>query len=136
MQPDIIILFLSLFFIFFAFSIHSLMSFFKRSSPVSASFIIGLLILLISTFVLFTIAYNLLDFRDLSSIVYYVILLLAFSISINISQLISQKIKAQHKVRALSITFCILTVVLSCIITLIFYYSVGFIESAKILRHE
>jgi len=137
MDPDFILI-LGLLFLFLAFSIYSLISYFKRSSSVTGRLIIGLLILLISTLLLFTIIYKFFytELNDINLIVYYVILLLAFSISVNLSQLITQKIKTLHKVQALSITFCFLTILISFIITLIFYYSVGFIDSANLLGNK
>lgn len=136
MDPDIILIF-ALLICFLVYSIYSLVSFFKRSFPVSGRMLFGLLLLLTSALILYTIPYYLFyTFQDFHIIAYYIILFLAFCISLNVSRLVTIKIIPQYKSKQLSITFCFLTILLSFIIFLIIFYLVRLIDTANLLGNE
>jgi hypothetical protein len=119
--------------IVFVFSIYCLVSFFRGRTPVTGRMVIELLVLLTSALLLATIPYYLFyTFRDFEIIVYYVVLLFSFFISVHLSQLITRKIIPHYKSKMFSITFWILSILLPFIIFLIVFYSVRLIDNANL----
>lgn len=137
MDPDIILI-LGLILMFLVFSIYSTFSFFKRNSPITGKLTVLLCILFTCTLLLFSFLYNVFYnlLNDFTLIVFYVILVQAFFISINISQLILKKANKTSNTQKPSMPLYVLTILLSLFITVLFYYSVGLIDSANFLGNE
>lgn len=137
MDPDITLI-LALYLIFLSLSIYSSISFFRRNSPITSRLNLVLLLLLTCTVLLFTFVYNIFytELKDFTLVVYLVVQIQAFFISINLSQKIVQKVKKKSKSQETSIPMYFLTILLSLIITLLFYYSVKVIDSANLLGNE
>lgn len=134
MDPGIIIL-LCLLLCFVVTGIAAGISFLKKMKPLTSGFAITVMLMLVVCIVLMHAVYKLFysSLKDFNIVLYDVLLCFTFLIALRLSLFITKPRSSEEIFFRLPLAFYVLTIILSIFICLMFYFSVGFIESADLL---